>query len=211
MKRINFNVLAGALLVALGVLMLLENLQIIPRATSLFWGALFVVGGGFLLYYMARNMRARWWMVIPGLTLLGLGLENFLPAAWGNLGGALFLGSLGLSFFIIYLTDRARWWGLIPGGVLVTLAVIAGVESTGMNSGSLLFVGLGLTFLLVGILPTPVGRMNWAFIPGVILILLGAFLGGETLSGIMFYIVPAALVFAGVVFIVRFFTDKNSD
>lgn len=211
MKRINFNVVAGALLVVLGVLMLLENLQIIPRATSMFWGALFVLGGGTFLYFMAGNTRTRWWAVIPGLTLLGLGLENFLPEAWGNLGGALFLGSLGLSFFVIYLTDRERWWGIIPGGVLATLAVIAGVDSAGMDSGSLLFVGLGLTFLLVGILPTPAGRMNWAFIPGVILILLGAFLGSEALSGIMFYIVPAALVFAGVVFIIRFFTDKSND
>lgn len=209
MKRINFNVLAGALLVVLGALMLLENLQVIPRATGMFWGALFVVGGGMFLYFMAGNMRTRWWAAIPGFTLLGLGLQNFLPEAWGNLGGAFFLGALGLGFFAVYLTDRARWWGLIPGGTLSTLAVIAGVGDAGLDAGSLLFVGLGLTFLLVGVLPTPGGRMTWAFIPAAALILLGAFLGSETLSGILFYIVPAALVLAGAVFIYRFFADKE--
>ncbi len=209
MKRINFNVVAGALLVALGALMLLENLNILPRATGLFWGAIFIAGGGMFLYFMSGNVRTRWWAVIPGLTLLGLGLENFLPASWDSLGGALFLGSLGLSFLVVYLTGRERWWAVIPGGVLLTLAVIAGVEDSGLDAGSLLFVGLGLTFLLVGILPTPAGRMTWAFIPAAVLILLGAFLGGETLSGIMFYIVPAALVLAGLVFIYRFFADKE--
>ncbi len=209
MKRINFNVLAGALLVALGVLMLLENLQIIPRATDMFWGALFVVGGGMLLYFMAGNFAARWWAVIPAMVLLGLGLQNFLPESLDNLSGMMLLGALGLSFFFVYLTGRDRWWALIPGGVLVTLAVISGLDSSGVDSGPLLFLGLGLTFLLVGILPTPAGRMSWAFIPGLILVLLGAFLGSDTLSGIVFYIVPAALVFAGVVFIYRFFAEKG--
>jgi len=211
MKRWNFNIVAGSLLVLLGVLMLLENVGLIPRATNFFWGVVFVIGGGLFLYFMSGAPRSRWWAVIPGLTLVGLGAENFLPAAWGDLGGAFFLGALGLSFFIIYFTDTWRWWAVIPGGVLMTLAVIAGVENTGLDAGSLLFVGLGLTFLLVGILPTKAGKMNWAFIPGLILLLMGAFLGGDSIEGAMFYIVPLALFFAGGVFIYRFFADKNGD
>jgi hypothetical protein len=70
-----------------------------------------------------------------------------------------------------------------------------GVEET----GGFLFVGLGITFLLVAALAS----RQWAYIPGVILLALGALLG-TTYAGALDFLWPAALVIAGVVLIWRF-------
>jgi hypothetical protein len=108
---------------------------------------------------------------------------------------------LGLGFFAVYLSGRERWWAIIPGGVLLTLAVISvmtdqlGIEET----GGFLFVGMGVTFLLVALLAS----RQWAYIPGVILLAMGALLGTAYASALDF-LWPAALVVCGVLLIWRF-------
>jgi hypothetical protein len=59
------------------------------------------------------------------------------------------------------------------------------------------FVGLGLTFILVGLL----AKMNWAFIPAAVLLLLGFFLG-TPFVGVMEYIWIGVLLVAGGVLVI---------
>ena len=86
-----------------------------------------------------------------------------------------FLGALGLAFFAVYLTGRERWWAIIPGGVLITLGLVAALTTRFgvVDNGGVLFAGIGVTFLLVGIL----SNARWAYIPGVTLLALGGLIG----------------------------------
>jgi len=208
MKRSDWRVWVGAGLILLGALMLLERFGLFHGATNVFWGVVFLVGGGFFLYRFAANLNSEWWAAIPGFALLGIAVDNLLSAFvrlhWG---GLFFLGLLGVGFFAIYISGRERWWALIPGGVLVTLAVtsfmsnnISGVR----DQGGIFFLGLGLTFLLVAILAS----LQWAYIPGVILLLFGALLG-TSFEGALNYIWPAALILAGLVLIWQFVRPKQ--
>ena len=200
MKRLDFRILLGAALVLLGGLMLLERFGLFRGAASIFWGLVFLAGGGYFLYRFGLSPNAEWWAVIPGSALAGIGVSSLLPGRWG---GLFFLGLLGVGFFVVYLTGRReRWWSLIPGGVLVTLAVISVLSDVfgARETGGIFFLGLGLTFLLVAVLVPA----QWAYIPGLILLLMGAVLGYTPFGGYLNYVWPAALILAGLILIFQF-------
>jgi hypothetical protein len=206
MKRSEFRILWGLLLILAGVIFLLESLAIIDLEKV--WPIIFAIPGAIFLYVFLRNPDD-WWAVIPGFTLLGLtaliGMEELLPRAGGDLGAGIFLGSIGLSFLVIFFTTRAKqWWAIIPAGTLITLGLVVGFETIlgGEAVGGLFMLGLGLTFGLLYFLPTPEGRMKWALIPAGVLALIGVLLLTAAVD-LFKYVWPAALVVAGAYLIYR--------
>lgn len=212
LKKINFRALAGGGMIFLGLLMLLEKAGILPfRASALFWGAIFLAGGATFLGFFLQEKRSNWWAIIPAFTLLGMSADTLLPDRWQAWSGAFFLGGLGLAFLGVYLSDRSRWWGLIPGGILLTLALVSGLDESwqGAETGGVFFLGLGLTFLLVAVLPNPVTDTRWAYIPGTILLVMGATLGYTQALGLTTYLWPVALILVGAALIVGFFLQRQ--
>lgn len=205
MKRFDLRILWGGLLICAGGLFLLQELNLIPNAWDIVWSVLFGVAGCMFIFAFWTN-RTQWWPLIPGLGLLSLGvlmvMEEFLPGA--DWLGAIFLGGIGLSFWLIYAINRENWWAVIPGGVLFTLAIVAGVDPfvKGDTGGGIFMLGLGLTFGVIGLLPTSQGRMKWAFIPAIILLIIGAFIISPYLP-LLNYIWPLALIALGGYFILR--------
>lgn len=196
-------------LIALGVFILLNNLNLLPfDLSNVFLVGMFALGGlAFLAAYLGGR-HDNWWALIPSFTLLGLAILVGLPAAWSELGGGLFLGMIGLSFWVIYLTRREFWWAVIPGGVLITLAGVAAFSNQvegmagGLFVGGIFFLGLALTFLLVYLLPTAEGRNRWAIWPAGILGLMGALLSigmGDAAR----YVWPLALIVFGGLLVFR--------
>ncbi|MCL5111080.1 MAG: hypothetical protein M1401_19865 [Chloroflexi bacterium] len=172
----------GILLIAAGLLFLLQSLGIIPAGIGLLWASIFGLGGLAFLYVFLANHDRNWWAVIPSFTLLGIAgtivLAEISPRAAAPWGGALFLGAIGLSFLVIYLDNRLFWWAIIPAGTLLTLALVAGlgVASRGVEAGGVFFLGLGLTFLALYYAPVTQPRQTrWAIIPAIVLIIMGAF------------------------------------
>jgi hypothetical protein len=206
MKILESRILGGGLLVLAGILFLIQNLGIL-RVGDLFWVLLLALAGVFFLAQFFQN-RTNWWALIPGLTLLSVCAIVFVnwlsPEGGARWSGSIILGGIGLSFALVYLTARQNWWAIIPSGVLFTLAIIAGLEEyfPGLGTAGLFFLGLGLTFALVALVPSPQGELRWAWIPGGVLILIGlVFLAaGENL---FIFIWPVLLILAGAVFIVR--------
>lgn len=172
-----------------------------------------VAGVVFLSVYI-RN-RAHWWALIPAMTLLGLMvlilMGEYFPQLEDAWGGSVILGAIGLSFWAIAITNRQAWWSVIPAGVLTTLAAITFIEPmvAADVSGGVFFLGLGLTFLLVGVFPTSQGRMRWAFIPSAVLLLMGVFLMASLVS-LLDYLWPVALILLGIYLIYRYFSAGKS-
>lgn len=207
MKRFGPATILGVALIIFGALLLLEQMGILRGAASLFWGCLFLVGAFYFLRSYATDNRSRWWAIFPGMAMLGIGLSAFLPSM---LDGALFLGCISVGFWVIYGNDRSRWWAIIPGGVLLTLAVISVLDHvSGLATGGLFFLGLGLTFVLVALLPGPVNKNQWAFIPGGILLAFGVFLGLGVQVGLMAYFWPALLIVLGCALIFFYFFRRG--
>lgn len=209
MRRIDIRTILGVGLILIGGLLLLEKLGILHGASGLFWGLVFLAGAAYFWYLYVKNPRGQWWAIIPGMVCLGIGVDAFLPSAVEAWSGALFLGAVGLAFWIIYVSDRAHWWGIIPGGVLLTLAAITVVERvSAMDTGSLFFLGLALTFLLVALLPNPLGKTQWAYIPAGVLAVLGLLLGTSAV-GLASYVWPAALILGGLLIIFGFYFRRE--
>jgi len=202
MKRLEASFIAGLLLIGAGLLFLLTNLGVIGSAIATLWALIFVLcGGAFLRVY--TNDHARWWALIPGCTLLGLGvligLDQFDLVGAGTWGGALFLGAISLGFWLVYLTGPARWWAIIPGGTLLTLAAIAGLSDRwpGTDLGWLFFLGLALTFGLVYLDPTAGRRRTWALYPAVGLAAM-ALLVMASLGSTLNILWPIVMILAGL-------------
>lgn len=213
LRRFDPRLLLGILLIAGGVLFLLQNFNIIPASLGWLWALVFgAVGAGFVTAFIAN--RDNWWALIPGLIFFDLalliGLEAAVPGFAERWGGALFLAGLSLPFWVIYLLDHEKWWALIPGGVLTTLGVVAGLnarELGDIETGGVFFLGLGATFLIVWLAPTAQGRNRWAIWPAGALLIFGALLATPfaTLAG---FVLPVGLVVAGAFLLYRSFRPR---
>ena len=208
MKVLGSRIFWGGLLILAGVLFLLDNLGLLTIG-DLIWAILLGLGGiAFLTVFI--TYRQNWWALIPGCTLVGVSitlfLDFFLPQVGSVASGLIILSSIGLAFLIIYLLNLENWWALIPAGVLFTLAVVALLDEVypQMDTGSVFLVGLGLTFAALAILPNPIGQMRWAFIPAVILIVIGIVIAAVQFP-VLSVVFALALIVVGVFFLLRAF------
>jgi hypothetical protein len=220
MNRIRPRTVGGLLLVAGGLLALLQTLGILPNGANLPLALLLGAGGVFFVYVLLTGPSQQWWAAIPGIILLDLTALMLLGMLFPEMGcsarigglvfscsefaGTLFLAGIGLSFWVVYIANRAQWWAVIPAGVLTTLAAVTLLSQhiPGSAAGGVFFVGLGLTFVLVGLLPSPQGKMGWAFIPAGILLVMGIFLIGA-LTALTNYVWALALIGVGIWLLLR--------
>lgn len=207
MDKQSTRILVAVFLILMGVVALLDNLNVLAFGiynVQWFWLMVFGLGGVLFLAAFVSNMRDTWWAAIPGFTLLGLAGLIGLPVLQGPLGGGFFLGMIGLSFWVIYFTHRDFWWAIIPGGVLLTLALVAGVSESnnGFDMGGFFFLGLALTFLAVYLIPTTAGRMYWAIWPAAVLGIMGALMTVGS-SGLARFTWPVVLIVLGGFMIYR--------
>jgi hypothetical protein len=197
MKRFDYRILIGAVLILGGILMLLDKAGVLKGATDLFWAGLLAIGAGIFLFWFFSD-RSKWWAAIPGFTLVGMAASTLLldKIGWGGLA---ILGGIGVGFWAVYLRQPAQWWAIIPGGVLITLGFTSALTEAFniAETGGVFFVGLGLTFLLVALL----AKMKWAFIPAAMLLLLGFFLG-TPFVGVLEYGWIGILLIAGIVLVI---------
>lgn len=173
MKEIESKTFWGILLIAGGLLFLMQSLGLLMLDNL--WPIIFAAPGAVFLYAFIRRQE-NWWAAMPGMALLGIGtliaFSQIFPRANDAWGGAIFLGSLAVAFLAVYLRTAAReWWAIIPAGVLGTLTTTILLEPIlgDRFTGGLFMLGMGATFALVYLLPSPTGRMRWAIYPASIL------------------------------------------
>jgi hypothetical protein len=214
MKRYSINLALGVLLLTVGILSLLQNLNILVGATGLIWASVFGVSGiGFIYAYLAN--RDRWWPVIPGFCLLGIafliGISELAPKYEDIVGAPALFIAMSMCFWLIYFHRQEQWWAIIPAGVMLSLAGFISLDAIfkGVDLVGVFFLGLGLTFIAVAVLPKTKERTQWAYIPAAILMLMGViFLASEV--SVFQYIGPAALVLVGVYLVIRAFGGRRN-
>ena len=204
MKWPILRVLWGLLLILAGILFLLNSIGSITIGDFQWAIILGIAGLGFLSVYITD--RNHWWALFPafGLIIGGvvLFLEKAFPALPDDVGGAIAMSGIGLAFLLIFLSNHANWWALIPAGVLISSAaalLISGFAPE-LESGGVFLIGLGLTFGLIGFVPTEQGRMRWAYIPALALTVIGALILLASIN-LFTLIWPLALIAAGLLII----------
>ena len=128
MHRIQPRVVGGLLLIAGGLLALLQTLGILTTGANLPLALLLGAGGVFFLYVFLTAPAQKWWAAIPGVIMLdltalmvlglvfpGMGCSarvGGLVFSCSDLAGTLFLAGIGLSFWVVYIANRAQWWAV---------------------------------------------------------------------------------------------------
>lgn len=214
MKKVDWRIIVGIVLLVVGVITLLQSLgvmQLQGTTWQIIIGAIFAAAGAVFIYVFLAD-REQWWATIPGCSLIGLAGVIILPMIPGFPGGlapSFFLGMIGVSFWIIYLINHENWWAIIPGGALFSVAALIGLSQYYPLAGvGVMFLGLAITFGLVALLPTGESQNKWAWIPALVLLVMSLFFGfleGPYGS----YIWPVALIIGGAVVIIKALSPKK--
>ncbi len=209
--KLNWRALVGVLMIVLGVLAMLQTLNLVTFEGDIWlwvFAAIFAVVGVGFLYVLFRGPTENWWAAIPGFTLLGLGTMMILlgvPEIKGDWPVSIFMGSIGLSFIVVFLLDRSRWWAIIPAGSVLSIALMLLLPDLGGWTPSILFFGMAVTFGVVALMGK--GKLDWAWIPAVALLGLGAFI--PAVEGSMPWIIwPVVLIVVGAYLIGRTLLKK---
>jgi len=199
------------LLILGGVVLLLENLGYLRGWRSWFWTTIFGGGGLVFLAVYASN-RKQWWALIPGASLIGVGLLIFLdtvPAVPDEVGVGIMLLCISLAFWVIFLGDRSQWWALIPAGVLIVVAVIPIIEAQGLSGpviGGLFFIGIGLVFTVLYLFSFSNPDLRWAKYPAIPLFLIGLLV---IFASQLLTWWPLLLVLLGLYLLLRMMTGRR--
>lgn len=213
MKSANASIIAGVILIALGVLLLLDRLGVINTAAFVAPLIFAAVGGLFLSLFIRR--RENWWAAIPGSVFLGLAAVITTTQLTGGAWGAAFLFLfMGAGFGAVFARESTNWWALIPSGVMFTLAVIVALpqELQGTPTAAVLFLGLAATFGVLSLVPVRTAdpardhtdRMKWPLIPAGILAVMGLIfvLQATALLIPVDFAFPAVMILAGLALMV---------
>lgn len=218
MKSAQASIIAGVVLMAVGLLLLLDLLGIVGIAAYL--PALIFAAVGVVFLSLFIRGRENWWAAIPGSVFLGLAAVITATQFLDGAGGAAFLFLfMAAGFAAVYLRERANWWALIPAGVMLTLAAIVALpqELQGTPVAAVLFLGLAATFGLISLVPVRMdghpARMKWPLIPAAALAVLGAIFALQATALLIAadFVVPAVMILAGIALLVYAYRARHDD
>lgn len=169
MKKKWLSIFWGIILIAAGVLFMLNNMGILNfqywsnTTWVLSFGAAAVL---FLVTYLLQGVRYWCWLfpatVSAGIALV-IGLND--TALGRQIGGTPILAAVALPFFVAFFTDTQKnKWALIPAWVMtvITAIVFLADKADGNLVGALVLYSIGLPFLVVYLTDK---KQNWALIP----------------------------------------------
>ena len=197
-KRGCGSLIWGGLLVLLGLLLLIDNLELLGDWDVPIW-SLMLGASGLIFLAVYVNDREQWWALIPGLVILGIAVAVFLAErdlVPDYAVATIILAGVGLPFLFIFIADRQHWWGLIPaltmGGIALGV-LFEGIGAIGGEAvGGFVVGGIGLGFLSIYVVDR---KQWWALIPGGVMGVLAFFLLLATATK---YVVPAAMILLGL-------------
>jgi len=172
-----WRVTAGVLIVLVGIILLLVQLEIIA-ITGPLYGSIALLAGAFIFLALWLGNPEEWWPLIPGCIM-------------GGWGVALLFGSLGLVDWMVTLIgfgatvvpfvylffklgSTEGWWALIPAGVTGAWGLGTVLGQVGLHDAVVTFVGFvgsAVPFLII----FAMNRQEnwWALIPGGVMGLMG--------------------------------------
>lgn len=208
MKKVLINARRAfaIILIAIGVLVLLQNTGIAEGETGQVIST--VVLGALGIFFTALYFpgRRQWFWVALGLAVFSFALSNivyFMPALDEFYRQVIIFVGVGISFLTIYLHNRMQWWAMFPAGLLISIGASQLAEhlSPALEPSGILVLGLGVAFVVLFLVPTPVGQLKFALLPGLILLALGAVIIIGAPYNISDYLLPGLILIAGVVLI----------
>lgn len=218
MKSANASIIAGIVLMMLGVLLMLDRVGILDSGAIV--APLVFAAAGVLFLTVFVRRREHWWAAIPGSVFLGLAavITSAELTGSGASAGFLFL-FMGAGFTAVYIRVPENWWAIIPAGVMLTLAVIVALPPAfqGTPVAAVLFLGLAATFGVLTLVPVPssagagASHLKWPLIPAGVLAVLGVIMALQATAVLipLDFAVPAVMITAGIALVVYAFLART--
>lgn len=208
MGRQKQGILIGSLIVLVGILTLLMNLDVFPRFGDFMWGIVLLMVALFFFNIYWKN-RPQWWALLPTAVFAAIGIGLVLKSLiWlpGEIIGFLLFFLTGGVFAFLYIRDPNEWWPVIPAGALFSLATIVLIDGFRLldsdYQGVIFLFGLGLTFIYLWSQRTLENKLFWALYPGAVLLILSVLVYTEEARWLgSDYVFPILLIMTGLFFI----------
>jgi len=202
-NKLSIHLVFGGTLILIGLLSLLNNLDIIfidgQIAASLFFLSI-----GLVLFYQFFQKRSTSYLIWASIFIF-IGLVTYLETLPGfddAYFGVMFLWGMAALFAFGFLRNHEKWGFIIPAGIFFTLGCIVWFEQIRFVDddilGSLFFLGLGLTFGFLYLLRNEKNKLEWAKVPAFGLIAFAVFIYLVTSeSFVVDLLFPLALIAIG--------------
>lgn len=207
----------GALLIAAGIIWLVDETSSVS-ITPVAFAALFAVAGlGFAVEFVRQP--ASWWAAIPAGAFIGLGaLIAFVTGttAADEWGASMLLGGTGLGFAAVWMRHRTHWWALVPAAVLFGVAIIVAsvpIMKRGEDIAIVVLALLAAGCVAFALIPIRGRRMLWALVPAGVLLVVAGFLTRNAIEVLEPYnwVSAAVLLVLGLLVVVRSLSRRGPD
>lgn len=210
-----YRIIPGALLVLLGTILLLGNLDVLDKADNIFWALVFLSTG---VYFGQRFLRAsdRWGFLVLAFLFLFVGIAiiidatNFIPNDF--IGTILFWGMAAVFIYVGQREERF-WWAFLVAGLMLVLGCIVLIETFNLldsdYTGFVFFLGLGLTFSYLWMIRSAQNKLHWAKYPASGCFVIAFIILMVSTSVISELVLPALLILFGAYLIVRSIKRKS--
>lgn len=201
--------LVGGIIILIGILALLANLDILDGLEEIL-GSLLFFTVAYLFYRVFKKDKNKIWALIPAVFCAALGVIIFMENFSGfneDLSGVILFWAGALVFAYFYINDNKKWWAVIPAGVLFTIGSVVIIETYNLLlydlEGTVLFLGFGLTFIFLYLQRNEENKLQWAIWPGGILSAIALFIYIQSTDWMDFdFILPAILILVGAYLII---------
>ena len=204
------GLLIGLVIVAVGLVSLLANMEVLRGLDNIANSGFFLVLA-YLFFTVYSGNKMRWWALLVAIIFAIIGFIYFVEIFWNfpdNLIGTIFLWGASVLFGYLYAKEASRWWAVFLSGLFFTLGSINIIHGFALlrsdQEGIVFFIGLALTFVYLWSQRDETYRWNWALYPaaGLFIIAFLIFIETESWMGLD-YVVPVLLIAVGSYLLIR--------
>lgn len=195
--------MVGGGLIVFGLLLLLQNLELIYLDAQIFAAFAFLAVAA--VVYRAFLKNHNYWVFIFASFLAYIGLIIFfdlIPGYDGQLSGALLLFGAGALFLGGYVRRRESWGLIIPAGLLLTLGfmVLFDILFPWQDEylGAMFFGGIFLTFGYLFTIKDERNRLEWAKIPAFVSLFIAGIILMQSYGLVARLLFPVTLIGLGI-------------
>lgn len=205
MEKLPAKFYVGLGIIIVGLIILLDNLQILKIDENFWWGAAFIILGSLLLrvYKIDQARKGPLWVgmgFILGGILFWLDAIAGLPGDWI---GIIILWFLAAAFGYIFHQKNSRWWAAAISGLLFSSGAVNFITNYHLVPDNfvsfIFFMGLSLTFWFLYLSRTEENKMRWTAYVAMFLTISAFFiLSQEWNNNIADILLSVSIIIAGV-------------
>ena len=199
----------GAILILIGALALVQNLNLLPVDSSHLVGLTFLLGGAAVFLSGRKDHNAFKFYSGVAAMFVGfaiiVGTTDILP---GQIIGTVCLWIIASLFLRVYLNKREAYWPIIPAGILLTVGLAVGLEGFrlihGQTIGALINLGIAGTFGYLYNIRNVQNKLEWAKYPAAAMMVVSLIVYfSERHYGFGPLIFASVLILAGIGLIIQ--------